>query len=133
MPETAERKRPGRRPSENPRSAYLNIRLTQGELDNIRAHAAAKDKDYSVLVRERLGPLLRPLGNRRTAPQAKAAPDSDTVDLAAWLGRRLNLPAAIVARYVESGRIQVAGEECRSEAVTAQAIEAGVCFDGRPV
>jgi hypothetical protein len=142
---TAEKKRPGRKPDPNARKAFLNIRIGESELEALKAHAAVRGIPYGELVRHQLGALLRPPKGHSVPPATKRPPratraraarpsastESHTVDLAQWVGNRVGLPAAIVKRYVDGGRILVGGEECREARVTLEQIREGVSFDGQ--
>jgi hypothetical protein len=144
------KKRAGRKPSKNPRNAYLNIRIAPGEFDNLRAHADARGMKYSVLVRQQLGSLLTKPPKRATAPvettgdapapeptESPAPPteaaEERTIDLAVWVANRVGLPVALARAHIGNGRIYVAGEVCREVEVPLASVREGVLFDGQPI
>ena len=75
--------------------------------------------------------------NDAAEPAADSAPASpqprDTAGLAGWLSARIGKPHALCARFVEQGRVQVAGRVCTDAIVSKVDLLAGVTLDGEPV
>lgn len=65
--------------------------------------------------------------------EARVPPEAvETVELPQWLQEATGIPLALTARFVETGRVQVDGEEWRDPIVPENRL-GNVCLDGLPV
>lgn len=126
MTEATAKKRAGRKPPPGgARQRMFQMRMNDAEYEQLQAKASAEGVKVADLVRDKLG--LDGTAVSASAParaesvesptEAAATPEARTADLAQWISGRTGLPRAIAARYVKSGRVQVAGAECREERV----------------